>query len=202
MTNVFSDDDDLVEDEEDEDEEIVRTVTVNQRTGVMRNLVYRLLGRKSVTRSWTRQPNPQLEFNFDKLTFCGVGFGQSVNALSLVGLGPAYETSGEGYRFLYYYDVGIEIWTSDADGIHAFLLYWWEFDSSFKPFPGKCQFRGREFSLTKDTSRKAVLDYFGKPSDVTQEEDFSCVDYKVGGGEFSIIFDDDRTISFIQCAPD
>ena len=60
-------DDDLKADEATQ----VKTVTVNRRAGRLSNLVYRLLGRNSVSCKWRRQANPQLEYNFDDLTLCG-----------------------------------------------------------------------------------------------------------------------------------
>ncbi len=192
MTDA-SPDDDLAAD----DDMFWSGVAVNRRSWGILNSVYRLLGRQSVTRSWVRETNPRIEFNFDNLTLSGVGFGRGLNELSLLGLGPADEKYGEGCRSLSYDDLGLCITASDDEGIYCIEIQWWDF-GAYKPFPGECLVHGRAVPLTKDTDRKAILDYFGKPSDVTDEEDFSSVEYEVAGGEFTIVFDDEGTLSFVD----
>lgn len=189
------------ENERGEDEaDTVSTVTVCRRSWGLFNLLYRLLGRRSVTRTWTRQKDLELEFNFDTLTLCGVGLGRSLQRLSDLGLGPADEEFGEGNRHLEYSDLGIEVWASDRDGIWSFLLHWWKPGMTLcSSFSGKCFFRGRQVPLTWGTRRDDVLEHFGQPDDLPEEKGSSWMSYAVPNGEFTIYFTDEGGLSFIDC---
>lgn len=187
-------------DPDEDDADTVSTVIVCRRSWGVFNLLYRLLGRRSVTRSWTRQKDPPLQFDFDALALCGVGLGRSLRKLSDLGLGPADEEFGEGNRYLEYDDLGLEVWASENEGIFCFALQWHDPDMIFwKSFPGKCLFRGREVRLSGHTRRDDVLEQFGPPAEVPEEEGSSWMSYAVRDGEFTFYFSDEGELISIDC---
>jgi len=198
-------DTDPIDESEDNDSEYARLVNVNCRQGALSNLWYRLIGRDSATRSWQRQADPDLVFDLDKLTLCGVDVGSSVNRLQDTGLGPADESYGDGVRALHYPDLGLDITAYDSSGICILELHWYDREWKHSPdrsFPGRCLFDGRELSLSSATKAADVQEMLGPPT--TQEEGdegFSSLEYRVSKGEITFSFDDEEGggLSFALC---
>ncbi|TWU17603.1 hypothetical protein Pla144_51050 [Bythopirellula polymerisocia] len=189
-------------------------VRVNRRTWRSLNVAYRLLGRRSVSKSWARASNPQIEFNFDSLTLSQIGLRQPATELNQLGLGPADEFYGEGCRSLHYNDLGLWVTSSDTTGIYHIMLKWWECanplnfvsrEKRYKPFAGKCLFKGQHVELCKETRRESVIKSFGEPTCGYDEDGVLQIAYKVSGGEYAFIFEDfklgDRTLSVVVVTP-
>ncbi len=181
----------------DEDRK-VQSKIVQKRDGWLANLFYRLTGRASVSRSWSRDPKPRLEFDLGELTLNGVGVGQSARRLGDLRLGPATEVITGEHQHFDYDDLGLVIMAFETRGICEFVLHWYTGSMADSSFPGKMLFHGREVPLSAESTRADVEEMFGTPTNVEEDkdEDYLCLEYKVDKGELSFVFNEDGTVSF------
>jgi len=141
-----------------------------------------------LTRTWVREPERTIEFDFTERSLAGTRLGDRIEELSF--LGPAEEPRSARRGLLSYFSLGLEIDIED-ELLKTFRLIWEDpADQRFSSFTGVCRLRGKVVPLHRESTFVDVVRHLGQP-DEQEEDSFGKVFcYTRAGFDVEVVFDE------------
>jgi hypothetical protein len=154
----------------------------------------RLLRRKNRTARWQPEPSLPLVVDLDKHALCSVSIGENIDRLS--GLGPAenvYNLSGS-YHYLKRGFYLVEA-TEQLETLIFILLP----DQNTRPFQGLWRYKGRDLSISSQTTPKDMRWACGDPyHEYIEGENGNLWFYEFPGVEWQISWRSDGLLESVE----
>ena len=117
-----------------------------------------------LTRQWIEMPMPQMEFDFDSGSLCGVCLGSSFDKLSWLGPAECRRKYDSRNSLFVWYSKGL--WIKIRDESFVALTFWFQSPSAdqTEPFSGRFAVRGRSFQSSRPVGRCRVETLMGEPT--------------------------------------
>lgn len=136
--------------------------------------------------SWRAEPGqtPDLDFDFDTHTLCGIKVGDPVSLLWK--LGPPEDKAEEARGNYNYYSKGVQV-SAEAGKIASFVLFWNdEQRKQFLAFNSPCHYRGQTLTLRAGMDESALKTIFGGPYLRDEDENEIILFYELGAVEWQM----------------
>jgi hypothetical protein len=147
-----------------------------------------LFGRRDPAMDWVADPGLALEVDLTDASLCGVKLGDPIERLSR--LGPPENAKPSAQGGYSYFSRGLEV-TAFDDGRLDSLWFCWANPAlpRFRSFPGTFVWKGKAVSIDGRTTADQVIQRFGDPYHVEDDEDETILRYELGDIEWELEFD-------------